>query len=82
MTSFACRSAAEALELVAAIGELAERANHHPDVDWRYNQLFVTTVSHDVGAITERDIALAGQISAAATNLHAIAKPEKARTGA
>lgn len=48
-TAFKCSSSAVALELFAEIGALAQEANHHPDVDWRYDTLFVTLVSHDVG---------------------------------
>ncbi len=56
--------AAAAIELFNDIARAAELDNHHPDVDWRYNRLFVTTTSHDVGgAVTTRDIALATKIS-------------------
>lgn len=51
------------LELVNAIGAAAEAANHHPDLDLRYTYLDVTLVSHDVGAVTERDLRLAATIS-------------------
>ena len=30
-------------------GRLAQEANHHPDVDWRYDTLFVALTSHDAG---------------------------------
>lgn len=70
-----------ALDLVARIGDLAEHANHHPDVDWRYNLLFVRLISHDVGGeVTSRDIELAKQISAAAHNAGATAQPGLSRT--
>lgn len=49
-------------ELVAAITELAEAANHHPDLTLRYPNLDIRLLSHDVGAVTERDVALARQI--------------------
>ncbi|WP_026555575.1 4a-hydroxytetrahydrobiopterin dehydratase [Arthrobacter sp. 35W] len=69
-------SSRAALDLMARIGDLAEAVNHHPDVDWRYNMLFVTLISHDVGGeVTSRDIALAKQISAVAHELGAVAKP-------
>ena len=64
------------LDLMARIGDLAEHANHHPDVDWRYNLLFVRLISHDAGSqVTVRDIELAKQISAAAQNAGAAAEP-------
>ncbi|WP_334122385.1 4a-hydroxytetrahydrobiopterin dehydratase [Glutamicibacter sp.] len=61
---FETKTAASTIELFADIARAAELDNHHPDVDWRYNRLFVTTMSHDVGgAVTTRDIALATKIS-------------------
>ena len=49
--------------LVTRIAEAADEANHHPDVDLRYPHLTVSLSSHDVGAITARDIRLARRIS-------------------
>ena len=49
--------------LVTRIAEVADEANHHPDVDLRYPHLTVTLKSHDVDAITQRDIRLARRIS-------------------
>jgi 4a-hydroxytetrahydrobiopterin dehydratase len=49
--------------LVTKIAEAADEANHHPDVDLRYPHLTVSLSSHDVGAITQRDLRLARRIS-------------------
>jgi 4a-hydroxytetrahydrobiopterin dehydratase len=49
--------------LVTQIAEVADEANHHPDVDLRYPHVTVTLKSHDVEAITPRDIRLARRIS-------------------
>ncbi len=49
--------------LVGKIAEAADRMNHHPDVDLRYPHLTVSLRSHDVDAITPRDIRLARKIS-------------------
>lgn len=54
---------------IEAIAELAELANHHPDVDLRYSEVTVRLVSHDIGGLSRRDAALAQQISAAAREL-------------
>lgn len=32
---------AGALELIAAVGHFAEEKNHHPDLDRRYNRVFI-----------------------------------------
>jgi 4a-hydroxytetrahydrobiopterin dehydratase len=61
--------------LVAAIAALAEQAGHHPDVDLRYGGVGVRLISHDVGDISERDLALAREISAAARDLGLAAEP-------
>jgi pterin-4a-carbinolamine dehydratase len=55
--------------LVNAIGDLADAANHHPDVDLRYPSVTVRLVTHEVGGLSSRDIELARQISAAAHDL-------------
>jgi 4a-hydroxytetrahydrobiopterin dehydratase len=49
--------------LVTKIADAADAANHHPDVDLRYPHLTVSLKSHDVDAITQRDLRLARRIS-------------------
>lgn len=75
-TRFATRDFATGLRLVNAIGEAAEEANHHPDLDLRYGHLDVTLVSHDVGALTQRDVDMARRISALAAEAGVRARPE------
>ena len=55
------------IELVQAIADLAEAANHHPDLDIRYNRLHVALTTHDQGGITQRDIDLAQKIETTAS---------------
>lgn len=45
----------QAMEFVNHIAQLAETANHHPDIDVRYNRVRLGLVSHDAGGITARD---------------------------
>ncbi|MDO8145524.1 VOC family protein [Isoptericola sp. 178] len=52
--------------LLEDIKVLADAANHHPDVDLRPDAVVVRCVSHDVGGLSRRDVALAQDISAAA----------------
>ena len=66
----------EAVELVTRIAAAADEADHHPDIDLRYNWVGLRLVSHDVGGLTERDIELAGEISRIADDLGAQATPE------
>ena len=51
-----------ALGFVNQVGELAEAAGHHPDIDIRYNKVRLGLVSHDAGGLTEKDFNLAAQI--------------------
>lgn len=66
---------ARGLEFVNRIGAAAEAANHHPDITLTYPEVLVALVSHDAGGITTRDIGLARQISAVATELGVTARP-------
>ena len=72
---FATGSFAVGLALVNAIGELAEAANHHPDLDLQYRSLLVRLRSHDVHGLSERDVELGRRISAAARELGVAADP-------
>jgi 4a-hydroxytetrahydrobiopterin dehydratase len=51
-----------ALDFVNAVGAAAEAANHHPDIDIRYNKVRLTLTTHDSGGITLLDLALANVI--------------------
>jgi 4a-hydroxytetrahydrobiopterin dehydratase len=66
---FRTGSFAAGVALVDAIGSLAEAANHHPDVDLRSDGVTVRLRTHGEGGLTEREVALAQQISAAARQL-------------
>jgi len=48
-----------ALRFVDQVGELAEEAGHHPDIDIRYNKVRLGLVTHDAGGITAKDFDLA-----------------------
>lgn len=72
---FRTGSFATGARLVAAIAELADAADHHPDVDLRYAGVTVRLVTHEVDGLSERDVDLARQISAAARGLGVPADP-------
>ncbi|MBI4149146.1 4a-hydroxytetrahydrobiopterin dehydratase [Candidatus Woesearchaeota archaeon] len=52
-----------ALAFVNRIGELAERANHHPDILVQYSKVTLTLTTHDSGGLTGKDFSLAEQIN-------------------
>ena len=47
------------LAFVNKVGDLAEDAGHHPDIDIRYNKVRLALVTHDAGGITQKDFDLA-----------------------
>jgi 4a-hydroxytetrahydrobiopterin dehydratase len=68
---------AKGLELANRIGAAAEDADHHPDLDLSYPTLDVRLLSHDVGGVTSRDVALARRISEIAADLGVAAAPSE-----
>lgn len=56
-------------QLFAAIAELADAADHHPDVDVRFATVRVRLVTHSAGGLTAKDAELAARISEAAREL-------------
>ncbi|HEY3768655.1 MAG TPA: 4a-hydroxytetrahydrobiopterin dehydratase [Candidatus Angelobacter sp.] len=52
-----------AMQFVNKVAEKAEQANHHPDIDIRYNTITLTLVSHDSGGVTQRDVRMAEAIN-------------------
>ena len=57
----------QAIEVVDRVAVLAERADHHPDIDIRWRTLTFHLSTHSAGGITDKDLALAEQIDATIT---------------
>jgi 4a-hydroxytetrahydrobiopterin dehydratase len=53
----------DALLFVNAVGYLAERATHHPDIFISWNKVTLTLVTHSAGGLTKNDFALAREIN-------------------
>lgn len=51
-----------AMGFVVKVGLLAERNDHHPDIDIRYKTVRIRLSTHDSGGLTDRDINLAREI--------------------
>ena len=49
----------EALAFVNRVGDLAEHAGHHPDIDIRYNTVTLALTTHDAGGLSAKDFELA-----------------------
>ena len=52
------------ITFVQRIARKAQKANHHPDIDIRFNRVTLKLTSHDEGGITEKDFSLARQCDA------------------
>ena len=55
---------AGAMKFVNGVARLAEKADHHPDIDIRWNKVTLTLTTHDQGGLTVKDFALAKQFDA------------------
>ena len=77
---FRTGSFAAGIALVDEIGRLAEAAHRHPDVDLRAEGVTVCLPMDDFGGLSERDLELARQISAATRLLHVRADPVGVQT--
>jgi 4a-hydroxytetrahydrobiopterin dehydratase len=51
----------DGIAFVDRIAPRAQKLNHHPDIDIRYNKVSLTLSSHDEGGITDLDFTLAKQ---------------------
>ena len=52
----------DAIVFVNRVATLADKVDHHPDIDVRYDMVRLTLSTHDAGGITEKDLNLAEQI--------------------
>lgn len=52
----------DGIDMVRRVAELADRADHHPDIDIRGRTINFALSTHSEGGITEKDIDLAAQI--------------------
>lgn len=52
---FTFENFAEALAFVNKVGELAEKANHHPDITFGWGYVEISLFSHSDNAITNKD---------------------------
>ncbi len=53
---------AEALKTVNAIGSLAEKEGHHPDIKFGWGYLEITLYTHEVNGLSKNDFILAAKI--------------------
>jgi len=49
------------MDFVNRIARKAQKINHHPDIDIRFNRVTLKLTTHDEGGITKKDFFLARQ---------------------
>lgn len=52
----------DSIVFVNRVATLADEANHHPDIDVRYDRVTLTLSTHSSGGITEKDLKLAEKV--------------------
>jgi 4a-hydroxytetrahydrobiopterin dehydratase len=52
----------DSIDFVNDVAQLAEGANHHPDIDIRLRKVTLLLTTHSAGGLTQSDFTLAGQI--------------------
>jgi len=63
---FRCADFKSAIAFVDKVAEIAEAANHHPDITINFDRVTLALSTHDAGGLTERDFALAAEIETVA----------------
>ncbi len=61
---YAFKDFRESVGFILKVSFLAEQADHHPDIDVRYNKVTLKLATHSAGGLTEKDFALAREIDA------------------
>lgn len=56
--TFEFRDFVTAIKFVNAVARAAEKAEHHPDIDIRWNRVTLVLSTHDAGGLTELDFAM------------------------
>lgn len=49
----------ESMGFVTRVALAAEKADHHPDIDIRWNRVTLTLSTHSAGGLTQKDLDLA-----------------------
>lgn len=73
---FRAGSFEEAAEFVRHVAAAAEGVDHHPDIDLRFpDRVHISMTTHDVGGLSDLDVALASAISLLASTSGCKAEP-------
>ncbi len=59
---FAFSGFLDSIAFVTRVAVLAELADHHPDIDIRWNKVTLALTTHEAGGLTQKDVDLAAAI--------------------
>jgi 4a-hydroxytetrahydrobiopterin dehydratase len=62
--SYKFKDFVESMGFVNKVALIAEKADHHPDIEVSYNRVALTLVTHSEGGVTSNDTEMAGKINA------------------
>ena len=68
--TYELRNFTSAMAFVNDVADIAESANHHPDIDIRWNRVRSTLSTHSAGKLTELDLDVADRIERAFGGTH------------
>ncbi len=52
----------DGIDFVNSVSEIAEEAQHHPDITIKHTKVTLKLTTHDVGGVTDLDIELAQRV--------------------
>src|SRR5664279_3863179 len=61
LRTFKFKEFLQSMKFINRIARKAQKANHHPDIDIRFDKVTLKLTTHDEGGITKKDFSLARQ---------------------
>lgn len=65
---FKFKSFRDSIVFVNRVATLADKADHHPDMDVRFDKVVLTLSTHSAGGITDKDLDLAKNVDFATSS--------------
>ncbi len=67
--TYALPSFRDAIEFINDIADVAEEANHHPDLEIYYDEVVVSLRTHSLDAVTDNDVRMAAEVESLVTEV-------------
>jgi 4a-hydroxytetrahydrobiopterin dehydratase len=64
-----------AIAFVTKVAWAAEKVDHHPDIDIRWNKVRISLTTHDAGGLTDLDLGLAAKCDTLAGQVVRVREP-------